>query len=306
MELNGQSRNVYKLVTDRIIAQLAQGTIPWRKPWKDAGHPQNLISKRPYRGINIWLLASLGYAQNLFLTYNQLKQVGGTIREGEKGHMAIFWKVVSKEEDSGAAATTTAKRKALLRYYWVYNVEQCEGIDHLVDEAIGNTNAVILDCEKVIEDMPQKPKIQFKEPDAYYHPGKDYVNMPKMKTFIHSAAYYATLFHELVHSTGHQSRCDRKEVQLMTPFASDVYSTEEIIAELGTCYLTSVTGIAPITFENNAAYIQGWIERLQNDPSVIVYASTQAQRAVDFILNVKPVENDEEVLETEKIMEEVD
>lgn len=305
MELNGQSRNVYKLVTDRIIAQLAQGTIPWRKPWKDAGHPQNLISKRPYRGINIWLLASLGYAQNLFLTYNQLKQVGGSVKEGAKGHLAIFWKVVTKEDAPEAGGATATKRKALLRYYWVYNVEQCEGIEHLVDEAIGSTNAVMLDCEKVYDEMPNKPKLQFKEPDAYYHPGKDYVNMPKLKTFESSAAYYATLFHELVHSTGHASRCDRKEVQLMTPFGSDVYSTEEIIAELGTCYLTSLTGIAPITFENNAAYIHGWIERLQNDPSVIVYASTQAQRAVDFMLNVKPAET-EEVLEADGVVEEVE
>ncbi len=297
MELNGQSRDIYTLVTNRIIEQLQKGTIPWRKPWAEAGPPQNLISKRPYRGINIWLLATLGYANNLFLTYNQLSQIGGKVKRGEKGHMVVFWNVLNKAKEDTKESTVETKRVSILRYYFVFNIEQCENLESFLLESPEKFNPLIIPCEKVVDEMPNAPKIQFKEPDAYYHPGKDYVNMPKLKTFINSEAYYATLFHELVHSTGHKSRLDRKEVQSMTPFGSDIYSTEEIIAELGTCYLTSITGIAPITFENNAAYIHGWIERLQNNPSVIVYASTQAQKATDYILNVKPEESDEEVPE---------
>ncbi len=297
------TRDVYTLVTNQIIAQLEKGVIPWRKPWKEAGMPQNLVSKRPYRGINLWLLACLGYTTNLFLTHNQLTQIGGKVKKGEKGHLVVFWKVVDNTKEEKEAATDTAKKTTLLRYYWVFNVEQCQDITGYLIESPEQFNHVILPCENVVSSMPHQPAIQFKEPDAYYHPGKDFINMPKMKTFINSEAYYATLFHELVHSTGHKSRLDRKEVQSMTPFGSDIYSTEEIVAELGTCYLTSLTGIAPMTFENNAAYIQGWIERLQNNPSVIVYASTQAQKATDYILNVQPEETESEVTESDATVE---
>ena len=296
MELNGQSRDIYTLVTNRIIEQLQKGTIPWRKPWAEAGQPQNLVSKRLYRGINVWLLATLGYANNLFLTYNQLTQIGGKVKRGEKGHMVVYWNVLNKAKEETKESTTETKRVSILRYYFVFNIEQCENLESFLLESPEKFNTVIIPCEKVVNEMPNAPKIQFKEPGAYYHPVKDYVNMPKLKTFINSEAYYATLFHELVHSTGHKNRLDRKEVQSMTPFGSDIYSTEEIIAELGTCYLTSITGIAPITFENNAAYIQGWIERLQNNPSVIVYASKQEQKATEYILSVKQEESDEESL----------
>jgi antirestriction protein ArdC len=287
MKENNHTTDVYAIVTNQIITQLEKGTIPWRKPWTGAGQPQNLLSKRLYQGINIWLLNGLGYDRNLFLTYNQLNEIGGKVKRGEKGHLVVFWKVIDKTKKDEAQQGDDQKKTLLLRYYWVYNIAQCENIDSHLPSATEEHNAPIISCETIVERMPNRPEIIYKESDAYYHPGKDYVNMAKQKKFISSEAYYATLFHELIHSTGHASRLNRKGVTEMTPFGSDIYSTEEIIAELGTCYLTSVSGIAPITFENNTAYIQGWIEHLKNDQRVIVYASMQAQKAVDYILNVQ-------------------
>lgn len=299
MQQANYTNDVYAIITTQIIARLKEGTIPWRKPWASARPPQNLLSKRPYRGINIWLLASLGYEQNLFLTHNQLNEIGGKVKRGEKGHLAVFWKVIEAPKTEHDTETGEIKKKPLLRYYWVFNVAQCENIEKYLPGQLENDNSPLRSCEKLVDEMPNAPRIQHKEPEAYYHPGKDYVNMPKLNKFINSEAYYATLFHELVHSTGHASRLNRKEVTAMTPFGSDIYSTEEITAELGTCYLTSFTDIAPITFENNAAYIQGWIERLENDQRVIVYASMQAQKAVDYILNIKPAELENEASELE-------
>jgi len=304
MQQANYTNDVYAIITKQIIARLKEGTIPWRKPWVAAGSPQNLLSKRPYRGINIWLLASLGYEQNLFLTHNQLTEIGGKVKKGEKGHLAVFWKVIEAPKTEHDTETGEIKKKPLLRYYWVFNVAQCENIEKYLPADAAVPNSPIATCESVVEGMPNKPDIRHKEPDAYYHPGKDYVNMPKLKTFINAEAYYATLFHELIHSTGHSSRLNRKEVTAMTPFGSDIYSIEEITAELGTCYLTSLTGIAPITFENNAAYIHGWIERLENDQRVIVYASMQAQKATDYIMNVKAEEIEAEIAEQQNALEE--
>jgi antirestriction protein ArdC len=304
MKQNNHTSDVYAIVTNQIIAQLEKGVIPWRKPWADAGPPQNLLSKRLYKGINIWLLNGLSYDRNLFLTYNQLGEIGGKVKKGEKGHLVVFWKIIDKSEEENTEKNEEAKKTSLLRYYWVYNIAQCENIDGHIPNVSEQNIKPILSCESIVEGMPQPPQIIHKEPDAYYHPGKDYVNMPKKKTFISSEAYYATLFHELIHSTGHASRLNRKGVTEMTPFGSDIYSTEEIIAELGTCYLTSVSGIAPVTFENNAAYIQGWIEHLKDDQRVIVYASMQAQKSTDYVLNLKDENNNVEITEVQSINEE--
>jgi len=136
--------------------------------------------------------------------------------------------------------------------------------------------------------MPLKPEIQIGGFQAYYHPVHDYINMPEMSAFIDSEHYYSVLFHELIHSTGHRSRLSRKEIIQKTNYGSVPYSIEELTAEIGACYLISLTGIVSLhrPFENNAAYIQGWLKKLKNDRKFIVYGSVQAQHAVDFILRV--------------------
>lgn len=274
-------RDVYTIVTDRIIELLKKGTIPWKQPWGVAGIPQNLISRRVYRGMNIMLLASLGYEQNYFLTYSQIKELGASVKKDEQSHMVTYWNWVEDAEKANS------KKYPFLRYYKVWNVAQCTGIPEEKIPIVTRQAYPVLACEHIIENMPQKPKITQKENKAYYNPLQDFINMPKMGTFKNDESYYATLFHELVHSTGHLTRLNRKGLLEMAEYGSPPYSFEELVAEMGACYLESLTGIVEKQIEDNAAYINGWLEKLENDDHFIVLASSQAQKAVDFIQGVK-------------------
>jgi antirestriction protein ArdC len=278
--------DVYQLVTDRIIKQLEKGVIPWRKPWTDAGVPQNLISRRAYRGVNVMLLSSLDYEHNFFLTFKQAQELGATIIKGEKSHIVVFTKWEEKEDEE----TGEKKKIPFLRYYNVFNVAQCDGISADKVPVIEKPNNPIEACEEIVKSMPLCPNIRMKEAKAYYNVEKDFINMPKMKTFKDSDSFYGTLFHELIHSTGHEKRLNRKELVQKEEFGSEEYSKEELTAEIGACYLKAHAGIGIEDLSNNASYIDSWLNRLRNDKRFIVYASAQAQRAVDFILNVKLVE----------------
>ncbi|MBS4064727.1 MAG: DUF1738 domain-containing protein [Chitinophagaceae bacterium] len=284
--------DVYAIITNRIIELLEQGTVPWKKPWKEdgAGIPKNLLSKRPYRGINFWLLLSLGYEQNLFLTWDQIKTIGASVNKDEKGHVVVFWKNTQTQpeelDDKG-----NPKMKQTLRYYKVFNVAQCRDIpEGLFPNPVPPDRDFnpLIECEAIMHEFKDCPKIQHKEQRAYYHVTADYINMPKRKSFVSEPSYYATLFHELVHSTGHEKRLGRSTVTEMHETGGDAYSQEELVAEMGAAYLCSFTGIGHQELENSAAYINGWLQKLQNDKRFIVKASGQAQKAVDYILNIHP------------------
>lgn len=277
--------DVYEIVTTRIIELLEAGTVPWQQPWTDAGMPMNLMSKRPYRGINLWLLLSLNYERNLFLTWDQLKKVGGSVNKDEHGHVVVFWKKnVKKEGDED----NEEKAIPMLRYYKVFNIAQCRDIpSDLVPEIVKTNFDPILECEAVINGMSDCPLAVFKGKKAYYDVSKDQVVLPQLKSFKTPEAYYSTFFHELVHSTGAEKRLGRKILTEMAEFGSEPYSIEELIAELGTAYLCSHTGILDKEIQSSASYIQGWLENLKNDKRFVITASGQAQKAVDFILGRK-------------------
>jgi len=276
--------DVYSIVTDHIIAMLEKGTVPWKQSWTNSGLPQNLVSKRAYRGINVWLLSMLGYEQNYFLTSKQLKEnFDGVPKKGEKGIPVIFWNWKEvPDEDSGEV-----KQVPFLRYYSVFNVNQVEGIPAtsipIMEE---RNNNPIKACEDLIAAMPNRPMLHFKEQKAYYNPLLDFINLPKMKTFESSEHFYETYFHELIHSTGHCMRLNRKELMAMAEFWGDNYSIEELIAEMGACYLKSICGFTQ-SLEQNVSYLQGWLEKLKNDKHFVIYAAARAQSAVDYILNVE-------------------
>ncbi|TWI96829.1 antirestriction protein ArdC [Mucilaginibacter frigoritolerans] len=286
MNTQNQHLDVFAIITNRIIEQLEKQVIPWRKPWIEGGHPQNLFNKRPYSGINTWLLGSLGYAQNYFLTFKQLKAVGASVKKGEKGTMVVFWKKLPPEQTSEDTEQQSAK--TVLRYYYVFNIAQIDHLPEVVNipypvHPISQIGA----CEEIIEVMPHCPVITHGKQAAFYDPLKDRINMPKQGSFDSVASYYGTLFHELIHSTGHQSRLNRKEIVEPSKYGSEPYSIEELTAEIGACYLNSVAGIIHDEFDNSVAYIKGWIDKLRSDKRIIVYASGQAQRATDYILNVQ-------------------
>lgn len=286
--------DVYAMVTNRIIEHLEKGVIPWQQPWSKAGEPKNLITGNRYKGINVWLLSSLNYSQNNFLTFKQVKDLGGSIKKGEKGQEVIFWKWLEKEN----ADTKEVEKKPLLKYYKVFNIDQCTGIPkEKLPPVIENNNEPIKECVKIITEMQKRPVIRHKEQRAFYNREEDVVNMPKMETFKDSESYYATLFHELVHSTGHQNRLNRKEIVEQIEFGSEEYAIEELTAEMGASYLKSKAGIPIEQLDNNIAYIQNWLGKLKKDKKFIVYASSQAQRASDYILNEL---NKEKELEPER------
>jgi len=282
-------RDVYAIITDKIIEQLEKGTVPWQKPWSGCGIPTNLISKRPYRGINVMLLSMQGYEHNLFLTSKQLKEIGGSIKPEERPHLVVYWNYIEKEAED--EEEKEKKKKPMLRYYTVFNIAQCDNIPSDMIPSILRVAKPDATCKLIINGMPQKPRIQHKEQEAYYNPLRDYINMPKQNSFVSDDAYYAILFHELVHSTGHHSRLDRKDLIQMAEFGSEPYSHEELVAEIGSCYLQSHGGIAT-QLEQSAAYIKGWLDVFRGDRRFIFSASTAAQKAVDFILDIQPDTDD--------------
>lgn len=273
---------VYDLITDRILTQLEQGVVPWRKPWGAAQDmPRNLASGRDYRGINVFLLACQGFSSPFWMTFKQAKALGGCVRKGSKGTPVVFWKWLEKEEEE----TGKTKRFPMLRYYTVFNIEQVDGIPAKKIPALEGTRAdvdPIAEAEAIVEGMPQRPEIRTAGSSAFYMPSADSITMPARDLFHSGAEYYATLFHELTHATGHESRLGR--VEKWTGFGSDPYAREELVAEMGAAFLMGSAGLVDATIANSAAYIANWLERLKSDRKLVVIAAAQAQRAADFIL----------------------
>jgi len=277
---------VYEIITDRIIEKLEQGTVPWHMPWSADG-PKNLISDKAYRGINVFMLGSLGYMSPYWLTFKQAQALGGHVSKGEKGTPVVFWKTYSKMETDPDNQKTEKKSRFVLRYYSVFNIEQCTlPAEEIPQQEENNSIEPIPEAMRIVQAMPTAPAIEHGEPRAYYSPSRDLVNMPRAEAFNSSEEYYSTLFHELTHSTGHHSRLDRfkKDDQPIAAFGSREYSKEELIAEMGAAFLSGHCGIEDRIIDNSAAYIQGWLGRLRNDPKLVVMAAAKAQKASDYIL----------------------
>lgn len=283
MTANSKTVDVYEIITQRIIDKLEQGVVPWRKPWTSSGIPKNLISKKPYTGINLLLLGSMGFSRNYFLTRNQIEQIGAQISEGAQATPIVFWKWTETEDEE----TGEVKKTSMIRYYLVYNIDECENLptDYENLEVLMPEFEESKEAEKIIKEMENKPKIVHKESRAYYSPKLDLINMPQKRKFSSVEGYYATLFHELVHSTGHESRLNRKEVMDIPKYGAELYSKEELVAEIGACFLKSVAGIEQEHFDNNVAYIESWLSVLKDDKRMVIFASAQAQKAVNYILN---------------------
>jgi antirestriction protein ArdC len=278
--------DVYQRINALILEQLENGTVPWHKPWSfgEAGAPQNLISRKAYRGINTFLLACQPYESPFWLTYRQAKQLSGHVRKGEKSAPVVFWKWLEKPDPD----TGEAKRIPLLRYYSVFNVTQCDLPNDKVPElpgAMDNDFEPIAACEQLVESLQNPPAVHHDAAAAYYEPATDTIHLPMHQRFDSPEVYYATLLHELTHSTGHESRLNRSGITDVAAFASQSYSKEELIAEMGAAYLCGHTGSENSTLENSAAYIAGWLRRLRGDKKLVVQAAANAQKAADFVLN---------------------
>jgi antirestriction protein ArdC len=277
--------NVYEIVNNRILELLEQGTVPWRKPWNAAtGMPKNLSSKKEYRGVNVFLLSCMPYSSPYWLTYKQATEKGGKVRKGEKSTLVVFWKLLAAGETGETEATG---KVPLLRYYNVFNLEQCEGIETPDPGETVNQFDPIDKAADIISGMPLKPEVKYGGNRAYYSPVLDYIQLPHLHTFESPEEYYNTMYHELVHSTGHANRLGRKSILESFYFGSHEYSKEELVAEMGAAFLSGYSGIENRTIENSAAYIKGWLSALKGDKKLLVLAAAQAQKAADYILNRK-------------------
>ena len=284
--------SIYQTVTDRIISSLKAGVIPWEKPWKSprfAGgpFPRNFYTGKPYRGINVLLLWSSDYSSPFWLTFKQAQELKGTVRKGEHGTPIVFYKQLPEHATNDENTGEDERVPFVLCRYIVFNVEQCDGLT--LPEVSQPMPAPEVDedelCESIVNGWENRPALHLTSPTeyrAYYRPSTDSVHMPARNRFVDTAHYYSTLFHELIHSTGHESRLNRT---FGDRFGDELYSKEELVAEMGAAFLAAIAGIAnEHTDRNTTAYIQNWISKLQEDNRLIVHAAANAQKAVDSIL----------------------
>lgn len=279
-----RTTTIYEHVNERILASLERGVAPWRKPWT-VYRACNAISGKAYRGINLFLLPHELYSDHRWLTFNQAKSSGGNVRKGEKSSMIVFWssqRVRKTESETGEPVMVTEQFTVpLLKTYNVFNVEQVDG---LTLPSVGTDNIPISDAEKVVSMMPNRPVMRSSD-RAAYAPRHDIVYMPGIRQFTTSDAYYATLFHELAHATGHPSRLARFDLECpLAMFGSEEYSKEELVAEFTAAFLCAVCGLTtPTETENHAAYIAGWQRAIQHDSKLLLSAASKAQKAADYI-----------------------
>lgn len=275
--------NVYEIVNQRIIELLETGTVPWRKPWATSnGMPRNIVSKKDYRGINVFLLACQQYGSAYWLTYRQAEERGGNVRKGEKATKVVFWKLFDREGDE--SESEVSGKAHLLRFYNVFNLEQCEGINPPTEEVPTYQFTPIEQAERIVAGMRNPPEIIYGSNRATYTPVADRVRMPNRNRFEQSESFFSVLYHELAHATGHQSRLGRKEVMETIEFGSESYGAEELCAELCSSYLCAVAGISNETLELSASYIENWLKAIKKDKRMLVIAAARAQAAADHIL----------------------
>lgn len=308
---NGKRERVdaYELATTAVLAAMERGTVPWRMPWSQSpgGMPQNLATGRPYRGINVFLLALAGYASPYWLTFKQAKTLGGMVRKGEKATAAILWKQTRQRlrtpkaiADAKADGLTVRYDeqgayvvRVLARTFSLFNVAQIDGLQNVpevedVDRPGWEPEA---QAEQIAAGYVDGPTVGEGGTSATYAPGRDHVQMPDRGRFDQSTDWHATLFHELAHSTGHPSRLNRPDLTEGHAFGTKGYAREELTAEMAAAMLCTVAGIdtAPMV-EQHAAYVAHWRERIGEDPKLVVIAAQRAQKAADRILGTDPSE----------------
>ena len=285
-------KDIYQRITDKIIAELEQGTRPWLKPW-NAAHLEGRVTMplrstgEPYRGINVislWLTASaMGYQCSHWFTFRQAKELGGSVRKGEKGSPVAFYSTTTaKDADEETGDETKQREYGFWKGYTVFNGDQCDGLPARFfpkPEPITTTTAERIEsAERFFSATGGSVKHGGNR--AYYSPLTDHIQLPPFETFRDAESYAATKAHEFVHWTGNAARLDR-----LSParFGSEDYAKEELVAELGAAFLCADLGITPEPREDHAAYLATWLKRLKDDKRLIFRAASAAQRAADHL-----------------------
>lgn len=284
---------VYQMVTDRIIEQMQNGIIPWHKPWHMAGNAEemaiNYVTRRPYSLVNQWLLLEPGE----YLTFKQVTALGGKVKKGSKSRFVVFFTNVTYTERDKETGEEKEKSYPLLRYYNVFRLADCEGIQSKIEKPEAGAVVELPLCDEADAAIDayvfSQPTLSFQNDKpsdrAYYSPSEDRVVVPMRSQFDEMAEYYSTAFHELTHSTLTESRCNRRQQGVVSFFGSKAYSREELVAEMGAAMLCSNFGIdCEKAFKNSVAYLQSWVRNLKEDVKAVVVAAGKAEKAVRYIL----------------------
>lgn len=280
-------------ITNQILNLIAAGVNPWKKGWASSTiSPFNAESGRRYNGLNALICGCYTPAGRVpaFTTFNKYAEVPRIAKKGSKS-IALIRPMIVKETVAGIER----EKMVGIGYVNVFSVYDIEGYDvatlekkYLVE---GKNHDTIAEAEAIIAAMPNAPKISFGGNRAFYSPSSDSVTVPELKAFESVGEYYSTMFHELGHSTGHLSRLDRKDGMNDIRFGSTDYGREELIAELCACFVGSEIGLKDdSSLKNSASYLKGWLKPLQDDPRMIIQASSAATKAANYILNKKPDE----------------
>ncbi len=277
-------RDLYQEITDKIIVSLEQGVRPWKCPWDQSryggfeGIPYNIKTGFSYRGINIPVLWATQqervFASNAWLSYKQADLLGGNVRKGEKSTTVVYWNFVDVEEND------KHKRIPFLKWYNVFNLDQCEGIDLTPPVKREQSWDDIERVEGIIQATKADLRFEAVGVRACYSPSFDFISMPKKERFKTSGDYYCTLFHELTHWTGNHRRLDR---EFKGRFGDESYAFEELIAEMGSAFLFADLGLEGTV--QHDSYIASLLRVLKNDKKAIFKAATEASKAHQYILN---------------------
>lgn len=289
-------QDVYERITSRIVADLEQGVRPWFKPW-NAEHAAGRITKplrhngQPYNGINIIMLWSeavtKGYAAPIWMTYRQAKELGAHVRKGENGSLVVYANTLTRNEIDEDTGEETEQEIPFMKGYTVFNVEQ---IEDLPPHYYALAEPVLDPVERI--DRAESyfaatgADIRHGGNQAFYSVATDRVQMPPFETFRDAESYYATLAHECTHWTRHPSRLDRDFGRKR--WGDEGYAMEELVAELGSAFVSADLGLALEPREDHAAYIGSWLKVLKDDKRAIFSAAAHAQRAADFLHNLQP------------------
>jgi len=323
------NKEVAQKVVDRILDLIKNdGFLPWVKPWNRKPNTVEVVdgyktvtvypsawNRRgiEYKGVNAYLPAGE------YITFNQCKAEGGTVKKGAKGFPVVYWNFYEKTHHNDETGEDEEVKIPVLKYYTVFRVEDCDGIKqkhHPAPRVVsvpithteivegGDENSTTNEtAEAVISDYVLRAGNGFHidrdtvSDRAFYSPSADYVSVPMRSQFKAESEFYSTLFHELGHSTGHSSRLNRfTGAAKNAAFGSEEYGKEELVAESTSAAILNALGMEEgNTFRNSAAYIKSWSSAIKNDPLMYVSAATKAQAAVDLILGV--TDSDEESAE---------
>jgi antirestriction protein ArdC len=283
--------DVYQRITNQIVHELEQGIRPWMQPWSAEHADGRIVRPRrfnglPYNGINVLMLWSAamekGYGAPVWMTFKQALEFNAHMRKGEQGSLVVYADKITRTETDASTGEESERAIPFMKGYTVFNVEQIDGLpEHYYAKPEPKSDAVQRIAHAEYFFAATGAEIRHGGGKAYYSISTDHVQLPPFESFRDAESYYATLAHETTHWTRHPSRLDREFGRKR--WGDEGYAMEELVAELGSAFLSADLELTPELREDHAAYIASWIKVLKNDKRAIFTAASYAQRAVDFL-----------------------